>query len=102
MTQTTPYELLFHVHIRVKSECVDAFRTATLDNQSNSRKEPGVVQFDLFQQKDDPTRFIIVEAYRAASDHASHRETAHYLRWRDAVNPMMAENRYAVHYNAVV
>ncbi len=81
------------VHIRSKKECVEAFRAATLENARNSRKEAGVVRFDLFQMAEDPTRFMILEIYKEPGDHAKHRETAHYNKWRTTVEPMMAEPR---------
>jgi (4S)-4-hydroxy-5-phosphonooxypentane-2,3-dione isomerase len=85
--------LVLLVNIKVKSERVEDFKRATVDNASNSLKEPGVARFDFCQSAEDPTRFIIYEAYRAAEDHAQHRETAHYRRWKAAVEPMMAEQR---------
>jgi quinol monooxygenase YgiN len=84
------------VHIRVKPEAVEAFRAATLDNTRNSRLEPGIAQFAFVQQADDPTRFVLIEAFRSDDAIAAHREAPHYLRWRDAVTDMMAETRYAV------
>jgi quinol monooxygenase YgiN len=86
---------ILHVHIRVKPECVETFRAATLDNARASVREPGVVRFDVCQQQDDPARFVLVEVYRLASGHAAHRETPHYRIWRDTVAPMMAEERKA-------
>ena len=90
--------LVVHVHVQVKPECIEAFRRATLDNAQNSVKEPGIARFDVVQQADDPTRFTLVEAYRAAEAVAAHKTTAHYARWRDAVADMMAEPRTAVKY----
>ncbi len=93
--------LIVHVHARVKPECVEAFREATVENAQNSVLEPGVVRFDVIQQADDPTRFILVEVYRTPEDPARHKETAHYKKWRDAVEPMMAEPRRSVRYENV-
>ena len=90
--------LVVHVHIHVKPECVEAFRRATVENARNSVREPGVARFDVAQQADDPTRFVLVEAYRTAEAPAAHKATAHYARWRDAVAEMMAEPRAAVRY----
>lgn len=90
--------LIVVVYVHVKTECVEAFRTATLDNARNSVREPGVARFDVIQQKDDPTRFILFEVYRDEQATVSHKETAHYLRWRDAVADMMAEPRQGVKY----
>ncbi len=88
--------LVVHVQIRVKPECVEAFKEATLANARESVKEPGIARFDFTQQQDDPTRFTLVEAYRAPEAQAAHRETRHYLTWRDAVASMMAEPRVGV------
>ena len=89
------------VTAHVKSDNIEAFKTATLDNASNSIKEPGVVRFDVYQQTDDPTHFTLVEIYRTEDDPARHRETAHYLRWRDAVANMMAEPRSRTTYSII-
>jgi len=93
--------LIVHVHAHVRTEFVEAFREATLENARNSVLEPGVVRFDVIQQDDDPTRFILVEVYRTPEDPARHKETAHYQKWRDAVEPMMAEPRRSVRYRNV-
>lgn len=86
---------LLLVSIRVKPEHLDAFKAATFANARASLQEPGVARFDFIQQQDDPTRFMLLEAYRTPADHAAHRETPHYAAWRDTVAPMMAEPRTA-------
>ncbi|MGQ9489967.1 MAG: putative quinol monooxygenase [Anaerolineae bacterium] len=93
--------LIVHVHVHVKPECVDAFREATIENARHSVQEPGVARFDVIQQTDDPTRFVLVECYRTAEAPAQHKETAHYLKWRDTVADMMAEPRTSVKYTNV-
>lgn len=89
---------IVHVHVHVKSDRVEAFKAATIENAQNSVQEPGIARFDVVQQKDDPTRFVLVEVYRTDDDPAKHKETAHYQKWRDAVAEMMAEPRYSVKY----
>ncbi|HZZ57155.1 MAG TPA: antibiotic biosynthesis monooxygenase [Opitutaceae bacterium] len=89
---------LLLVHIRVKKECVDAFMAATQLNAESSRLEPGVARFDVLQELEDPTRFVLVEAYLSPAAHAAHRETKHYAQWRDTVAAMMAEPRTAKKY----
>lgn len=86
---------LLHVTIRVKPEHLEAFKAATLANARATVQEPGVARFDVIQLADDPTQFMLLEAYRTPADHAAHRETAHYAIWRDTVAPMMAEPRTA-------
>lgn len=93
--------MIVHVHIRVKPESVGAFKQASRENARNSVQEPGIAQFELFQQADDATRFLLIEVYREPEAQARHRETAHYARWRDTVAEMMAEPRTSVKYAAV-
>ncbi len=93
--------LIVHVHVRVKPDSVEAFRQATIENAQHSVKEPGIIRFDVLQQQDDPTRFILVEVYRSVEATVAHKETAHYARWRDTVAPMMAEPRSSVKYAEV-
>jgi quinol monooxygenase YgiN len=93
--------LITHVFVHVKPDSVDAFRAATLENARNSVREPGVVRFDVVQQDDDPTRFVLLEVYRGPDEPARHKETAHYATWRDTVAPMMAEPRTSVKYHAI-
>jgi autoinducer 2-degrading protein len=90
--------LIVHVHVHVKPECLAAFKEATLENAAQSVREPGIARFDVTQQSDDPTRFVLVEAYRTAEAPAAHKETAHYAKWRDTVAPMMATPRSSVKY----
>jgi (4S)-4-hydroxy-5-phosphonooxypentane-2,3-dione isomerase len=89
------------VHAAVKPDRIGDFRRATLKNASDSVREPGVIRFDVFQAKDDPSRFVLIEMYRTAEDPARHKETAHYQAWRDAVADWMAEPRKAAHYDPV-
>ncbi len=89
---------IVHVFIHAKSECVEAFRAATLANARASVLEPGIARFDVLQQADAPDRFVLVEVYRTPADQAAHRETVHYATWRDTVAPMMAEPRTATKF----
>ena len=93
--------LIVHVFIHVAADSVDAFKAATLENARNSIKEPGIVRFDVIQQDDDPTQFVLLEIYRDADAPARHKETAHYAVWRDTVALMMAEPRRGVKYHAL-
>jgi len=93
--------LIVHVHVHVKSEFVEAFRLATSENARNSVLEPGIARFDVLQQADDSTRFVLVEVYRSVESTVQHKQTAHYAAWRDAVAEMMAEPRSSVKYGNV-
>jgi quinol monooxygenase YgiN len=91
-----------HVFVHVKPEFIEAFKTASVDNAGNSIKELGVARFDIIQQQDDPSRFVLLEVYRDAEQSPlAHKQTAHYARWRDTVADMMAEPRYAIKYNNI-
>ena len=92
---------IVHVHVHVKPEFVEAFRKATVENATNSVEEPGIARFDVIQQADDPTRFVLIEVYRTAAASGAHKETLHYKRWANTVMQMMAEPRQGIRYNNV-
>ncbi len=93
--------LIVQVHVHVKPEFVAAFKAATIENARNSVREPGIARFDVIQQEDDPTRFVLVEVYRTVEASAAHKQTAHYAVWRDAVAEMMAEPRSSIKYTNI-
>jgi quinol monooxygenase YgiN len=93
--------VIVHVHVHVVPGGIDAFRLATLANARASVQEPGVARFDVIQQEDDPTRFELIEIYRTSDAAAAHKATPHYLTWRDAVAPLMAEPRTSTRYRAI-
>jgi autoinducer 2-degrading protein len=89
------------VEVRVKPDRIADFITATRANHEGSIAEPGNRRFDVLQDPADPGRFVLYEAYATAADAARHKETAHYLRWRDAVAGMMAEPRRGIPYTGL-
>ena len=89
------------VHVHVRQEDIDLFIAATRTNHEASIQEAGNRRFDVLQTPDDPSRFILYEAYASAADAAAHKETAHYLAWRDTVAAMMAEPRRGVPMNGL-
>ena len=93
--------IIIHVFVHVKPEFVDAFRQASLENAHNSVKEPGVARFDVIQQTDDPTRFLLIEVYRTPQEPGQHKDTSHYQTWRDQAAPMMAEPRRSIKYTNI-
>jgi (4S)-4-hydroxy-5-phosphonooxypentane-2,3-dione isomerase len=92
---------IVHVIVHVKPDRIEAFKAATRENARNSIREPGIARFDVHQQTEDPSRFVLVEVYRIAEDAVRHKETAHYMIWRDAVSDMMAEPRIGIKYSNV-
>ena len=93
--------IIVHVHVHVLTTFTEAFKQATIENARNSVQEPGIARFDVIQQADDPTRFVLVEVYRTTDAPAAHKQTAHYAKWRDTVQDMMAEPRSSVKFNNV-
>ena len=93
--------LIVHVFAHIKPHQVEGFLAATLENAQKSINEPGIARFDVIQQQDDPTRFVLVEVYRTTDDPARHKGTTHYQKWRDAVADMMAEPRTSVKYTNI-
>jgi autoinducer 2-degrading protein len=92
---------IVHVYIHVKADQIEGFKAASIENAKNSLQEPGVARFDLIQQADDPTRFMLVEVYRTPEDAPKHKETAHYNRWREVAEPMLAEPRMRIIYSNI-
>jgi autoinducer 2-degrading protein len=93
--------LTVHVFVHVKPGQIEQFKTASIENANKSLGEQGVARFDVLQQKDDPTKFLLVEVYRTEEDPARHKETEHYKKWRDTVAQMMAEPRKSIKYEDV-
>jgi (4S)-4-hydroxy-5-phosphonooxypentane-2,3-dione isomerase len=89
---------IVHVFIHVKQDNIQAFKETSKENAQNSIREPGIARFDVIQQIDDPSRFMLVEVYRTEEDTSLHKETQHYKKWRDSVEEMMAEPRYSIKY----
>jgi quinol monooxygenase YgiN len=92
---------ILHVHVHVKPEHLEEFKQATMENAAKSRQEAGVARFDVIQQTDDPTRFILMEAYRSAEGHAQHKETEHYKTWNAKVADWLVAPRTRTVYSNV-
>jgi len=89
------------VTVFVKSDQVDSFIQATLENARNSRQEPGNVRFDVLQAEDDPARFLLYETYLSKGDFTEHQKTEHYLRWKETVADWMAQPRQGVKHHTI-
>ena len=86
------------VHVHVKQEHIVEFVAATRLNHEASVQEAGNRRFDVLQSTTEPTRFVLYEAYASEADAAAHKQTPHYLRWRETVPDWMAEPREGVPY----
>ena len=89
------------VHVQVNPEHVEAFMAASRENAANTILEPGNLRFDVLQQADDPQRFVLYEVYRDEEAAKAHKQTAHYARWRESVEPWMAQPRRGVFYRGL-
>jgi (4S)-4-hydroxy-5-phosphonooxypentane-2,3-dione isomerase len=95
------FMLIVHVFFHVKSEQIEAFKEASMENARNSRNELGVISFDVLQQQDDLSKFLFVEIYNDSNDQIKHRETSHFKKWRGAIDEMLAEPYTFKKYNNV-
>jgi (4S)-4-hydroxy-5-phosphonooxypentane-2,3-dione isomerase len=89
------------VYVHVKPDAVDKFINETIINHRESVKEPGNMRFDFIQQADDRCRFMIFEVFESEQAVADHKNSAHYLIWRDSVADLMQEPRKGVKYNVI-
>lgn len=92
---------IVHVNVNVKPERVEEFILETIDNAKNSLLEPGVIRFDVIQNEEDNTKFMLVEVYTNQEASKTHKDTRHYRVWRNAVNDMMAEPRSSLRFKAI-
>ena len=92
---------ILNVHIHVLPDHLEAFKQATIVNATNSRKEPGVVRFDVLQCTDNPTQFALYEVYRNRAAVDAHKQTAHYAEWVSKVESWLPEPRTRVFYENV-
>lgn len=81
------------VHIWVKPAFIEAFIKASTENHLHSINEPGNLRFDFLRDATIENKFVLYEAYVSESAAAAHKETAHYMKWRDTVADMMEQPR---------
>ncbi len=96
------WPLVVHVDVAVVADRVEDFLRATEANALASRREPGVLRFDVLADRADPAHVVLVEVYRDEDAAAAHKQTAHYATWRDAVASLMARPRTSVRFALAV
>ncbi len=89
------------VIVYVKKENIQDFITATIANHEASIKEPGNLRFDFLQCADDPSRFLLYEAYESEEAAKAHKNTPHYILWKDTVANWMAKPREGIKHNVI-
>ncbi len=91
--------LVVHVHVHIKEDKIEEFKKISLENAQNSLGEPGIARFDVIQQNDDKSKFVLTEVYKTTDAPAKHKETEHYKKWKGSVADMMTEPRYSVKFS---
>jgi len=76
--------LIYQFHHYIKPEFVEAYKDAILENVRESVKEPGIIRFEVFQDKESPTHFSLLEIYRDEAARETHLETPHFLKFKEA------------------
>jgi len=86
------------VYVQVKKDHVNDFIAATRANHEASVREDANCRFDVLQSAHDPCAFVLYEAYENAAGAAAHKQTKHYLTWRETVAEWMDKPRRGVSY----
>jgi (4S)-4-hydroxy-5-phosphonooxypentane-2,3-dione isomerase len=92
---------IFQVHHFIKPEMIDAYKVATLENARQTLQEPGVIRFDVLQDKADPTHFSLFEAYRDKAAQEAHLQTAHFLAWKEVALQAFAKRGFGYEFEAL-
>ena len=93
--------LVYLVKIKVKEGKIEEFKEATVRNHRDTIKEPGNYRFDVLQNQEDPTSFTLYEVYESEEAVQAHKETEHYLEWRERVADMMAQPREGIKHKVI-
>ena len=89
------------VLVCVKPEYITRFIETTVINHEASVREPGNLRFDVLQSSDDPSSFLLYEAYSSEESAAAHKKTSHYLQWKETVAPWMQKPREGIPYKVI-
>lgn len=89
------------VDVRVHQHCCDRFIQLATFHASESRKETGCCRFELLRDVADPCHFALVETWFSHAHLFAHRQTPHYVRWRDEVVAMEATRRVRTEWNGL-
>jgi autoinducer 2-degrading protein len=89
------------VHVYVRKEHIQDFIRASAENHQGAVREPGNLRFDILQHRDDPGRFLLYEAYETEAAAAAHKNTTHYLQWKETVAGWMEKPREGVPYKII-
>ena len=89
------------VTVWVKSESIRDFETATAANHRGSIMEPGVLRFDALRNTDNAGEYLLYEVYESPAAADAHKNTIHYKKWKETVEPMMERPREGRSFSVV-
>ena len=74
------------VRLTIRPEFAEEFERALVHNAKESvAKDPGCLRFDVSQEYDDPSKWILYEIYDTPDAHAAHRQAPHFLAFADVM-----------------
>ncbi|MGY0004393.1 putative quinol monooxygenase [Micromonospora sp. I033] len=76
---------------RVRPEDADRWPQIAADFTEATRAEPGCLWFDWSRSLDDPTEYVLVEAFRDDEAGAAHVQSAHFREAQRSLPPHLAE-----------
>ncbi|MEV1328600.1 putative quinol monooxygenase [Micromonospora costi] len=76
---------------RVLPEHADRWPEIAAEFTRATRDEPGCLWFDWSRSVDDPTEYVLVEAFRDGDAGAAHVQSAHFTAAQRALPPYLAE-----------
>ncbi len=79
------------VRFKVRPEHQDGWLATTAEFTESTRNEPGNLWFDWSRSVDDPSEFVLVEAFRDGDAGAAHVKSDHFRNGLDAMRPALAE-----------
>jgi (4S)-4-hydroxy-5-phosphonooxypentane-2,3-dione isomerase len=87
---------IFHTaHLRVREDAAEPFRDRLLRHARISLDaEPGCNRFDIYQESKDPTLFLLIEIYADEAAFDAHRNSPHYLQFREDVKDWVVDRKW--------
>ena len=77
--------VIFQFHHHIKPEFIEAYKAAILEDARLSIQEEGLLRFEVFQDKKDPSHFSLLEVYRDMAAREFHMQTPYLLKFKDTV-----------------
>lgn len=66
-----------------------------------TRAEPGCLEYVLWQERDDPSRFILIERWRSQKDLDEHLETPHLTHAKQRFEDLLESPLSLTHYQCL-